>query len=301
MLTLTYPGDWLAVAPSNEVVRRHVRLLEKRWNREWGVWADASGKLRANPFVATWKREFQARGAPHYHYLVAPPESPDFPQWLSETWADIVGSDWCGHACWTVWKGGDNYVEVAPAGKGDPCCERGRHVMAGTGIDYREGARAVDPRRLAVYFAKHGAYGAKEYQNEAPAEWLENGGAGRFWGVIGLSAAVAAVEVDPVTAQAVARILRRLEYSKRYRQQLRILRCKCHTRVDKTTGELPAKHRQACFRWNTVVVRRFRGSLGYVIVNDAPSLAAGLARAVERSTVGHGVRRSGGPPLGFLP
>jgi hypothetical protein len=287
MVTLTYPGDWEAVVPDNATARRHVRTLVKRWDREWGEW-ELDGVRRSNPLVGVWKREFQRRGAPHYHVLCAIPESKFFRQWLSETWAEIVDAEHCGQ------------VPEDRSGL-TKCCEFHRHVAAGTGVDFREGARAADPRRLAVYFAKHGAYGVKEYQNEAPESWLSNGGAGRFWGVWGLAAVVSSVEVDPVTALAVARTLRRLEHSKRYALSLRTLRCKCHTRVDEVTGELPTKHRQACFRWNTVVVARFRGSLGHVVVNDGPALASALARAAERARPGHAVRRSGGPPLGFLP
>lgn len=286
MVTLTYPGDWQAVAPSNAAVQRHLRALRLRWNRAWGCWLDGDGKVRENLFFGVWKREFQRRGAPHYHLLIVPPDSPHFRSWLSQTWAEIVGAEWCGSECWT----------------GAACCERGRHVQAGTGVDFREGARATDPRRLAVYFAKHGAYGAKEYQNEGPQEWLENGGLGRFWGVWGVPPVVSAVEVDPAVAQAVARTLRRLMRSQRYAMSLRLLRCT--KGWDRTTGEEVAHaHTTSCYRWNTIVVRRFRGSLGHVVVNNGPALAVALARAsavmVEREGERPTRRLSG--PVGFLP
>ena len=234
MVTLTYPGDWLAVAPTNAVVQGHIKALRKRWNREWGTWMDESApedhrgwrqRARSNPFVGVWKREFQRRGAPHYHLLIVPPQHPKFRGWLSETWADIVGAAWCGRET--------AVLGLLDDGKeGIVCCERHRHIAGGTGVDFREGARATDPRRLAVYFAKHGAYGVKEYQNEGPAAWLENGGLGRFWGVWGLPSAAEAVDVDPAVAQAVARTLRRLERSKRYQVSLRVLRCTCWKRAD---------------------------------------------------------------------
>lgn len=289
MVTLTYPGDWEAVAPSNAAVRRHVEQLRLRWNRAWAN--------QGNPFVGVWKREFQRRGAPHYHFLIVPPIDPTFREWLSETWAEIVGAAWCGEECWKSFDG--RLV------KGLACCERGRHVVAGTGVDFREGARAVDPRRLALYFAKHGGYSAKEYQNEGPASWLAAGGVGRFWGVIGLEPATATVEVDQATAQALARVLRRLERTKRFPLQVRTLRCRCDRTADPKTGEMRASHTKGCFRSNTVVVRRFRGSLGFVIVNDGPALAATLARAAAVVVQGRapvtGLPRSGLGPVGFLP
>jgi hypothetical protein len=62
MLTLTYPGDWLAVAPNGEAVKRHLAALAKRYERVWG-----------EPLVCIWKLEFQARGAPHFHLSTTPP------------------------------------------------------------------------------------------------------------------------------------------------------------------------------------------------------------------------------------
>jgi hypothetical protein len=56
MLTLTYPGDWLIVAPNAEVVKRHFQALCKRYGRAWG-----------EPLIGPWKLEFQRRGAPHFH------------------------------------------------------------------------------------------------------------------------------------------------------------------------------------------------------------------------------------------
>jgi hypothetical protein len=41
-----------------------------------------------------------------------------------------------------------------------------------TGVDYAEGIKLTDPRRMAVYFAKYGTGGAKEYQHRVPSEWL---------------------------------------------------------------------------------------------------------------------------------
>jgi hypothetical protein len=149
MLTLTYPGDWLAVAPNGEAVKRHLAALAKRYERVWG-----------EPLVCIWKLEFQARGAPHFHLSTTPPmgfstivdpdtgvlRSVDFKTWLSHAWAEIVAHP-------------------------DPE-QRCRHRAAGTGVDYAEGIKLTDPRRMAVYFAKYGIGGRKDYQHRVPPEWL---------------------------------------------------------------------------------------------------------------------------------
>jgi hypothetical protein len=161
MTTLTYPGDWLTVAPDGATVKRHLRAFWKRYARRWGA-----------PFVGVWKLEFQRRGAPHLHLLHVPPADPTFREWLSATWAAVVAHP-------------------------DPH-ERRRHELAGTGVDYLKGGRCFDPKRAAVYFSKHGgAAGGKEYQHTVPVEWQEEGkGPGRFWGYVGLDRVVAEVVVQ---------------------------------------------------------------------------------------------------------
>jgi hypothetical protein len=62
MLTLTYPGDWLTVAPDGETVKRHFTALAKRYERTWG-----------EPLVCICKLEVQDRGAPHFHISTTPP------------------------------------------------------------------------------------------------------------------------------------------------------------------------------------------------------------------------------------
>jgi hypothetical protein len=133
MLTLAYPGDWLTVAPTAETVAEHYAALCKRYARAWG-----------EELIGPWKKEFQRRGAPHLHISTTPPmgfttitdpdtgqrREVDFKTWLSITWADIVAH---------------------------PDLEQRRHHQAaGTGVDYAEGIKLTDPRRMAVYFAKYG-------------------------------------------------------------------------------------------------------------------------------------------------
>lgn len=301
MLTLTYPGDWLAVAPDAATCAGHVKALGKRFRRAWG-----------RPLVATWKREFQRRGAPHYHLLMVPPTTTtngeDFRIWISRVWAEIVGAASCGEA------------EPALDERGRiVCCERHRHVAGGTGVDYREGLRHQDPRRLAVYFSKHGSFGAKDYQNDAPAEWVEAGSVGRFWGYWGLELGTAVVEVSPVEADAAARVLRRWQAANGFRVQREVRR----RRVDPATGEI--RHSRGCvlrheqrtltdesarnlcdgYCWRRKsgvwVGSRMRGRLGFVAVNDGPAFAGRLAgyldqvreraQAVELAALGCGEDR----------
>ncbi len=304
MVTLTYPGDWLAVVPSASVAQRHVGLLRKRWLRRWG-----------SPLVGVWKREFQDRGAPHFHIECTPPDDPEFPAWLSRTWAEIVDAAWCGAWCWDAGLGGE----------GRPCCEFGRHLVAGTGVDYAEGARATDPKRLAVYFAKHSGFSSKEYQNTVPWAWLHEPacedtgcdgcsgeGSGRFWGVWGLKRAVASVEVAPDVARAVWRTVARHAHANRYYVSRPVWRKVYSERLDTTTGELVTS-----WRWrkrsSKRPVQRGRGAAGFVMVNDGPAFAAQLAAvatAVERPRYPKVYRRRDGSvirssagcgPVGFLP
>ncbi|SFC94861.1 hypothetical protein SAMN04487968_1161 [Nocardioides terrae] len=313
MVTLTYPGDWRAVAPAASIAHRHVRLLQKRWARRWG-----------SRLVGVWKREFQDRGAPHYHILTTPPADPGLRDWLSTTWAEIVGADWCGDWCWQR-----PFIGPRPR-KGGPrtgaCCEYGRHVVGGTGVDYHEGARALDPVRLAVYFTKHGSFTAKEYQNAAPREWVHDAtcvdadcsgcsgeGVGRFWGTWGLDRAIAAVEVADDVAEAARRIARRHSRSGRYYVAAPVWRKRYSEKLDTSTGELVTSWRWTK-RTSLRAVYHLRGSAGFVSANDGPAFAAQVARGVARQVflsqvtavfaLPSGrtrVATSGGRPIGFLP
>jgi hypothetical protein len=226
MTTLTYPGEWLIVAPTGAAVKRHMTVFFRRFARAWGF-----------EWLGIWKLEFQRRGAPHIHLWGPQPDGAagdlrqvqhaadlmaweaakrkgrkpylrlgvgdglPYRQWLSVVWADIVGHP-------------------------DPE-QRRRHEKAGTGVDLREGERMTDPKRLAVYFSKHGSYGAKEYQNEVPIEWQAPGkGPGRFWGYRGLEKATAGVELAPADAVFAARTLRRLARSQGVTRQVTVRRTK---------------------------------------------------------------------------
>ncbi|MCV7377659.1 hypothetical protein BST11_03285 [Mycobacterium alsense] len=257
MVTLTYPGDWEAVAPDGASVKRHMVLWRKRFQREYG-----------EPARYIWKLEFQRRGAPHIHVWMAPPISPgrsgrSFAQWLSETWTQVVDHP-------------------------DPE-QKSRHRLAGTAIDVRNGLKACDPKRLAIYFTKHSSpnlHGDKEYQHIVPELWQQPGrGPGRFWGVYGLKKAIAVVEIAQDAYLAARRIMRRWsrsqatygDWASRFptavvpRTATRLV-----GRVNGNTGVV--KHRRVRRRRTLCHQGGLAG--GYALVNDGPGFAAQLARAI---------------------
>lgn len=255
MVTLTLPGDWLTVAPTARAFKRLFQALLKRIGRAWGPqW------LRL-----VWKEEFQRRGAPHLHLFMAIPTGArgglPFRAWLSKAWADVVAHP-------------------------DPE-QRRRHELAGTGIDYREGLRARDPKRLAVYFSKHGgAGGGKEYQHQPPAEWIDadgqGEGTGRIWGYRGLQKVCAAVDIPEEDFTAAKRTLRRLSTRETFygtpgsrwpsAVRPRIRQVRVPRGADPRTGEV---------RYRTVTRRRKflagKGG-GFFMTNDGPALASALSR-----------------------
>jgi hypothetical protein len=49
--------------------------------------------------------------------------------------------------------------------------DAGKHLLAGTGVDYDTTHGITDPASAARYFAKHGQFNAKRYQDDMPIEW----------------------------------------------------------------------------------------------------------------------------------
>lgn len=224
MVTLTLPGEWRSVCSDGRAFKDLVKAFRKRWVRRYG------------PISAVWKMEFQRRGAPHVHIMTALPEDPEFRDWLSDAWCVVVGHP-------------------------DPV-QREKHRAAGTGVDFATGMRSLDPKRVGVYFSKHGAYSDKEYQNHPPENFE---GVGRFWGYWGLSREVSEVSVSRDDAVYLARLLRRAGAY----------------RWSRDAHGAPVRVR--------VRARLFRHTSGFHAVNDGPDMSALLARALE-------VRDSSGPP-----
>lgn len=258
MVTLTYPGDWLTVAPDGKTAKKQLKAFRKRWERAWGL-----------PVLAVWKQEHQARGAPHYHLFTVVPdgrtsEGKQFREWLSQTWAEVVNHP-------------------------DPE-EFRKHLAAGTGVDYAAGLRARDPRRIAVYFSKHGLYAAKEYQNEVPEEWQEPGkGPGRFWGVWGLKRCARAIEVDPRAATLAARVMRRWAAAQDVTREVRPPRYAGGHHLESAYPDVIGlagaqlveayrpKHRRVRRR-----AKRMQRGRGWISLNDGPAFALEVARYLEQ-------------------
>ena len=154
---------------------------------------------------------------------------------------------------------------------------------------------------MAVYFAKYGTAGGKEYQHRVPREWIdaylvcddcgrdypegrgecpdcgcleaevvEVGSAGRFWGYRGLRPVLAVREVTPDDGIRVGRVLRRWYRAKGHTKEVR------RERVDQATG-------RTTYRATTVRKHLFAANRGFVIVNDAPAMASQLARYLGES------------------
>ncbi|WP_055536907.1 rolling circle replication-associated protein [Streptomyces neyagawaensis] len=307
MTTLTYPGDWLAVAPTGKAVKRHMDQFRKRFERAWGF-----------AFLGIWKLEFQRRGAPHIHLWGPEPEGTagalrrmtqaryrpavgdglEYRQWLSAVWTDVVFTE----------------VEAQMAeaeektGRTDPrrdhiAEQRRRHLLAGTAVDFREGDRMRDPKRLAIYFTKHGSFSAKEYQHQVPVEWQEPGaGPGRFWGYWGLNKATAGVELEPVLAVWAGRILRRYARAQRVTRQVTVRRTaggvpRAVDRVIGLAGTAYAEPTKTRYRKVRRPVVRLANGRGFLCVNDGPGLAGSLARALDLGrTPPPPAERAWGPP-----
>nr|WP_246540868.1 hypothetical protein [Mycobacterium spongiae] len=265
MVTLTYPGDWEGVAPDGASVKRHMVLWRKRFQREWG-----------EPARYIWKLEFQRRGAPRIHLWMVPPNTVGrsgrpFREWLSHVWAEIVAHP-------------------------DPE-QRARHVLAGTAVDIRNGLRACDPKRLAIYFTKHSSpnlLGDKEYQHIVPAAWRKPGhGPGRFWGVHGLRRATAVVEIAQDAYLTARRIIRRWsrsqaiysDYARLYPTAV-VPRIACVTvmGVDRATG----KNCRRNVRRRRLLCNQGGLAGGYVLVNDGPAFASQLVAALSIGTGARG-------------
>jgi hypothetical protein len=169
--------------------------------------------------------------------------------------------------------------------------ERGRHRRAGTGVDFAEGLKARDPKRVSVYFTKHGAFQAKEYQHCVPDEWREPGaGPGRFWGYWNLERRTAAVEVTPAQAVQAARIARRWAHAQRTTRQVSVTRtrggqARPKELVTSVAGAQllqragPSRRRKVRRR-----TRRFGSGKGFISVNNGQLFAVQLARALTPFT-----------------
>jgi hypothetical protein len=147
-VTLTYPGEFPA---DPAVCNAHLRAFRERLTRRYSAAA------------AIWRKEYQRRGAPHYHLLLfldVPLE--ELRTWVSEAWYEIVGSGDERHlrAGTQVvrvksWRGARGYAAkylgkletLQPAAS---CCAE--HVPAGTGRLWGVWNRALLPITADLYY-----------------------------------------------------------------------------------------------------------------------------------------------------
>lgn len=292
MSTLTYPGDWYTVAPDGKASKAHLVAFFKRFERAWGA-----------KWVGVWKMEFQRRGAVHYHLYSVPPvgkagdfrrleHAADLAAWQAakdagqkvgrKPYYRRVPGDGLSYSQWlgVVW------AEIVD--HPDPE-ELENHKKAGTSLDYAEGMRTSDPKRLAVYFAKHGTYADKEYQHTVPEEWrLPGKGPGRFWGYRGLEVSTSAVEIAWDEYQLLSRTLRKMSArtkiwdqslndgrgGHRWVKAVRKVSVPRGVQVDPETGEVTYRQIRSVRR----PVQRFVRTSGFLCVNDGPKLAKTLSR-----------------------
>lgn len=247
MVTLTLPGDWLAIAPTAAVMAEKFHRFTKAYVKKWG------------PLACIWKREFQRRGAPHYHLWMVPPvpqaRMQEFRSWLSLAWTRALFSD-----------------QASVPGRDDRhgsdcrCSEWCRSLSAGTGVDFVAALRARDPNRLAEYFLKESGHSeAKAYQNGAPVEW-EGQSVGRFWGVRGLEKSLRTVMVNPEHQYRVWRVMRRV----RLARSMPTHQWTVPRGVAPTTGEVRTRR--------VTRPNRSTAAAGWVAVNDGASFGALLGR-----------------------
>jgi len=293
MVTLTYPGDWLAVAPDGKTAKRHLAMFRQRWARAMGWRLDGAWKLEFQK-PRGWRcddcRDYglsTGQEAPHFHLLMPVPATVgDVPfwvkgrdaSWLADTWADVVGAA----------------GKCLDCGDIAPDSEYARHQSAGTDVDFGRTSTMSDPKRLAIYFLKHGSktLDSKEYQHDVPAAWQEPGkGPGRFWGFWGLRPATVALDLDLGDWLTVRRVLRRVaaararqvKYSRAYGAAIDCGRSPAEAcRLGVASAAVQKKPR------GIPNERKLRSlgvggqlSGGWVVVNDGPSLAGSLARAVN--------------------
>jgi hypothetical protein len=304
LVTLTYPGDWRAVAPDGRAIKRHLEVFRRAALRDLADWLPAGPAGRA--LVALWKLEFQRRGAPHFHLLMPAPVGEmawrvgrglgaesvvgSFRQWVAQAWSRAVGA-------------------VGEEGR--------RHLLAGTAVDWDEGRRAsADPKRMAIYFLKHSAPGrsSKEYQHRVPDGF---DGVGRFWGSWGLHPSVVRVSVPREDFVALRRLLRGAHGQLSHvttaggvlsvrsggprRSRVRVARGVRHPGDVAPGVPGPNVPRAVRYRWVTRRVRRLSGGLvvgvgvdadcpgssqvpgGWVLSASAPELAGLVLRFVASS------------------
>lgn len=286
LVTLTYPGEWQRLVPTPAAFKDHVNALRQRYRSTWGRGSDQ--------WAGIWKMEFQRRGAPHLHVGTTVPEgvrpaplSQDdlthleqcggchlgahtgkfgFRDWLSRVWSQIVFK---GHE--------EPPVPFSPAGW---LAAQNDHQKVGVDVEMDTTGRFSDPKRVGVYFAKHGLW-EKEYQNHAPQLWkaaLDEGARGvNFWGLWVVKPLIVSKEIRESLISSIVKHLRALSDRSSYSQATRWVKGGHNPR----TGEYwePRQRKRPVRRR----VKRWRNRMGYgyELFNDPTIRLPDIARIIR--------------------
>ena len=218
MTTLTAPNWWETLIPDAETFKKMVNAFRQRYRDDWTAGKGAMAGVWKMEFQGR-KTFVSDPRAPHLHIVTVPPEGRgraplstddvehlttcavyscdnalherrtasqdvhlldcdgcretahsalyEFPEWLSRVWSYIVFKN-------------APYAPL-PMSQDEWKNERRKHERAGTNVSYDEVENYSDPKRIGVYFSKHGSFVDKEYQNHPPELWRGKAGA-RFWG-----------------------------------------------------------------------------------------------------------------------
>lgn len=265
-VTLTAPADWKKWLGTHDLSERAMKRF-----------ADRVADHTDAPARFFWKREFQRRGAPHWHLvLIAPMRVKDQPlrQFISQQW----------------------YAAVASGEQ--------KHLLAGTNVDIGSSVKAVDPKRLALYFAGYSTSKDKDYQHVLPYgyEAPDTGATGRWWGAKGLPKKEATVRITHGDMIEIQRLLRARQRSQRgelepgrtqIRQPLTKQTVVRRWTFRKLGGNARTFEGPPAPVWRKVRRRtRLRSLKGTthgctIYVNDGPALATAIARTLQqRHTMG---------------
>lgn len=313
MLTTTMPHDWETVAPTPAAFKKIVNRFREAYRRQWGEYIAGVWKMEFQ-----WRKDCDAKGchdpaAPHLHVIMSPPpgtayaprsmddlchlngcagagehshkggeifdacnaadcehpthaERYEFPEWASRAWADAVRHP-------------------------DPD-QRRKNERAGAAVDYDELSNYSDPKRIGIYFAKHGLFADKEYQNVMPKLWREAEGGARYWGYWVVKPMVVSKDVHEALIMHIIRHLRALADRAAYSRVVTATWTRVYEEVEKvpdgalfgTDGEIFGTVRIASHRLGQRKrkvkrrVKRWRNRCGFEVVNDSLEYVADIAR-----------------------
>lgn len=319
MLTLTMPHDWETVAPSAGAFKKIVNRFRDHYRAAWG-----------HTLTGIWKMEFQWRmechregchdpAAPHLHIIMSPPRGTAFAPLSYDDLLHLHECGDCEHGAHVTKRrkigsselmGSFEFREWARRAWADAVrhpdgFERYKHERVGASVDHKELENYTDPKRIGIYFAKHGLFADKEYQNVMPKLWRETPGGANFWGYWVVKPMIVSKDIHDELIMHIARHFRKLSDRNSYSRVVTSKWVKTWAEVeyvDPVTGELrtewavesqqPARRKRKVHRR----VKRWRTLRGFEVVNDGldgvPDVARLIAHHLEALSerVGYDVR-----------